>query len=163
MSAANKKQQREVRLCFGGLTKGSQKRITCLSRERERALRVSVAEEIDAGVLTVGADRWRGRAGPARSTPWPPAWRPASSPSGRQGHIFPQLPARKRGDRTAEIETHLKGSSSFSLKLRSCTETGASRGSGARMQTSPIVRSSATSGPKSVTDKLVKPTQSQLS
>ena len=33
--------------------------------------RVSVAEDIGAGVLTVGADGWRGRAGPARSTPWP--------------------------------------------------------------------------------------------
>lgn len=121
--------------------------------------RVSVAEDIDAGVLTVGADGWRGRAGPARSTPWPP--------SGPQGHSFPQsipqLPARKRGDRAAEIETHLKDSSRFSLKLRSCTETGASRGSGAKMQTSLVLRSSVTSGPKSVTGKLVKPTQSQLS
>lgn len=108
MSAVNKKQQREVvRLCVGGMTKGGQKRITCLS-EKKRALRVSVAEDIDAGVLTVGADRWRGRTGPARSTPWPPAWRPAASPSGRQGHSFPQLPARKRGDRTAEIETQFQ-------------------------------------------------------
>ena len=91
----------------------------------------------------------------------------ALASSGPQGHSFPQsipqLPARKRGDRAAEIETHLKDSSRFSLKLRSCTETGASRGSGARMQTSLVLRSSVTSGPKSVTGKLVKPTQSQLS
>lgn len=162
MSAVNIKQQREVRVCVGGVTIGGQRRVRCLS-EKKSALRVSVAEDIDAGVLTVGADRWRGRAGPARSTPWPPVWRPAASPSGPQGHSFPELPVRKRGDWAAEIETHLKDSSSFSLKLRSCTETGASRGSGARMQTSLILRSSVTSGPKSVTGKLVKPTQSQLS
>ena len=154
MSAVNIKQQREVRVCVGGVTKGGQRRVRCLSEKKSKCSRRHRCWSPHSRSIWLERQSWASEVD-------------ALASSGPQGHSFPQsipqLPARKRGDRAAEIETHLKDSSRFSLKLRSCTETGASRGSGARMQTSLVLRSSVTSGPKSVTGKLVKPTQSQLS
>ena len=56
MSAVNIKQQREVRVCVGGVTIGGQRRVRCLS-EKKSALRVSVAEDIDAGVRSRSLER----------------------------------------------------------------------------------------------------------
>ena len=157
-------------VCGGGyFTKDGQRMVTCFLSEKKRALRASPAEGIRcrsprSRSRALGRQSWAAEA-EAEDSEGPEAWRQAASPSGPlRGPRFSSASCPLAWGRGSRNRNSCKPQFQLLPKAKElCGDERESRGSGARMQISLILHSSTTSGPISVTGKLVKTTQSQLS